>query len=538
MKRHLYLLIPVLILFFTAVPARCSDQGLLNLLDAQMGAQETGDAREEGADDSGKKEALVSQLGRHLKADLRIRYIHYSSSPTRFVMDPDKREHEGEALLRWSTWAEKGLFSFHGGGWFEGGTQENTYQGISPVFEDESRKRRYAELNELYLVRSSVYGDLTLGKKVFHNGLAPVFSPANRYNPLDLTDPMDPKVFGSWMAAYDASIGDTTLNFTVLPVFQPKKLPSLWSRWVDTGLSGDIPDLSQYTREDLETGNALVDSLPFNITLASALQDDMLSILYSFWGLFLADAAASGELRAESDRLLGAIQNSPVAPVERLPRSGLSDAGWFTRVKHSVGLWDLFLSAYYGPGLYPVLKVEEQGSLLVLVKENPDVLNLAGGFSTTWRSLELHSEIVYNKTIKGRDEDYIQGVIGITYSDQTLARSLGLRRFDMIVEYAGEYVTSKQTADGYIATSRFIRLGRNDIFATLRLELTDDLACYGALDESLEDDARFYRIGAQYRIRPGLTLDVATEQFDGPLHTYYGHWSENDRLIAMLTWNF
>jgi predicted porin len=68
--------------------------------------------------------------------------------------------------------------------------------------------------------------------------------------------------------------------------------------------------------------------------------------------------------------------------------------------------------------------------------------------------------------------------------------------------------------------------------------VTDDLSVYAGLDEVFWCDSRFYRVGAQYRIMPGLTIDVAAEQFEGPFYSYYGHWSENDRLISMLTWSF
>lgn len=531
MNHRLLTAILALGLCLTALPVSADDQGLLNLLDAHMEA-------EDGGTPPGGEPSLVSQLGGHLEGKLRIRYAHYPSTPTEFVIDPDKHENEMEALLRWSTWAEHSPFLFHASGWFEGGTQEDTYRGLSPVFEDDSRKRRYAELNEAYLVRSGESWDLTLGKRIFQNGISPIFSPANRHSPLDLSDPLDPKVFGSWMVSYDHYIRDTVLSFSVLPVFQPKKLPDLYSRWVDTGLTGDIPDLSQLTREDVETGNALIDDSPFRFTLPSGAQEEMLLILHNFWGLFFADTAASGELREQSDRLLGAIRNSRLSPEERLPDAGLGDAGWFGRVKQSLGLWDLFLSAYYGPGLYPVLKLEPRGDLLVLVKENPDVVNLAGGFSTTWRSFELHGEILYSHTVEDRDESYVKGVLGVTWSNQALARALHLRRFDLIVEYAGEHVTHKQTAPGYIATSRYIRIGREDVFATLRIGVTEDIAVYAALNETLWSDSRFYRIGTQVRIRPGLTLDLVTEQFEGPFYSYYGHWSENDRFLTMLSWSF
>ncbi|MGD8388622.1 MAG: hypothetical protein PVG49_15865 [Desulfobacteraceae bacterium] len=538
MKRELFCAFLCLSLCLVAFSASAGDQGLLNLLDSHMEPEKDKAAQGSGDKTAKGKGSMVTQLGDHLQANLRLRFVHYPDTPTLFVIDPDKDENEAEALLRWSTWTEKGLFSFHASGWFEAGTQEDTYRGVSPVLEDTSRKRRYAELNELYMVRSGGHGDLTLGKKVFHNGVASIFSPANRYSSLDLTDPMDPKVFGSWMASYDHFIGDTTLTFSVLPVFQPKKLPGLWSRWVDTGLTGDIPDLSQYSEEDIETGNALIDDSPFRFTLPSGAQEDMLYLMHFFWGLFFADEAASGELREQSERLLGAIQNSNLSPVEELPDSGLKDAGWFGRVKHSIGLWDLFLSSYYGPGLYPVLRLERRNNLLVLVKENPDVFNVCGGFSTTWKSFELHGEVLYNASVNHKDESYIKGIIGITYSNQDLARALHLRRIDLTLEYADEYVTHKQTERGYIATSRYLRIGREDLFATLRIGVTDDLSVYAGLDEVFWCDSRFYRVGAQYRIMQGLTIDVAAEQFEGPFYSYYGHWSENDRLISMLTWSF
>lgn len=538
MKHGFFCTFLSLILCLAAFPVYGGNQELLELLDPHIGSEKDPDAEGVRGAAEEQDDTLLGQLGDHLSAELRLRFVHYPDTPTLLVIDPDKDENEGEALLRWSTWTEKGLFSFHASGWFEGGTQEDTYRGVSPVLEDKSRKRRYAELNELYVTHSGDQGDLTFGKRVFRNGIASIFSPADRYSSLDLTDPLDYKVFGSWMASYDWFIHDTTLTFSVLPVFQRKKLPGLYSRWIDAGLTGDIPDLSTYSRDDFETGNVRIDESPFRFVLPVGAQDEMLSVMYFFWGLFFADEAESGDLRAQSDRLLGAIQNSRLAPVERLPEPGLKDAGWFARVKHPIGLWDFFLSAYYGPGLYPVLKLERRGDLLALIKENPDVFNLAGGFSTTWKSLELHGEVLYNVSVDDKDESYLKGVVGFTYSNQSLARALHLRRIDLSVEYAGEYVTHKQSEPGYIATSRYARIGREDIFATLRVGVTDDLSVYSGLDETLWSDSRFYRVGAQYRLMPGLTLDVAMERLEGAFFSYYGHWSDNDRIYTMLKWTY
>lgn len=538
MRHGLCCAVLFLTLCLTAIPASGDDKGLLNLLDSYMQPEEARPAGGAPGPSPGQEDTMLTRLGKNFEGDLRLRYAHYPDIPDMFVIDPDKKHNELEALLRWSTWTGKGPLSYHASGWFEWGTQKDTYRGISPVIEDDSRKRRYAELNELYLVGSGNHWDLTLGKKIFRNRIASIFSPADRYSSLDLTDPMDPKVLGSWMATYDHYIGDTTLTFSVLPVFQPKKLPGLWSRWVDTGLTGDIPDLSQYTRDDIETGNALIDESPFQFTLPPGVQDEMLNLMYFFWGYFFADQAASGELRRQSERLLGAIRNTDLYPQERLPRSGLRDAGWFARVKHSIGLFDIFLSAYYGPGLYPVLKLERQGNLVVLVKENPDVFNLAGGFSTTWRSFSLYGEVLYSASIDNKDESYINGVIGVNFSNQDLARALHLNRIDLSVEYSNEYVTHKQTAPWYIATSRYVRIGREDIFAVIRLGLTEDLTVYAGLNETLWSDSRFFRVGGQYRIRPGLTIDVVAERFKGPFYTYYGHWDMNDRYLAMLKWTF
>ena len=201
-------------------------------------------------------------------------------------------------------------------------------------------------------------------------------------------------------------------------------------------------------------------------------------------------------------------------------------------------MWDVFASAYHGPGFYPVIKVEDRGNVVAIIMENPNVFNFAAGFSTTWKDFELHGEALYNRTDKHRDDSYINYVGGVTYTDRDFARKLHLDRIDLTVEYAGEVITSDQNCRGYIVNSRYARIGRDDIFASARIGVNDDISLHYLADIVFWNKSRFHRVGASYRIRSGLVLGLDFEFFDGDRLSYFGRWRNNDRVITTLKWSF
>ena len=250
---------------------------LLDELDSVMESGEKEGAKRKAAKSVDEKD-LLSQINRHFNAELRLRGSHFFETAPELLIDIDTHDNVGEARLNCSTWMGKDFWSLHAAGWLEAGTQDETYKGVSPVGRDTDRHRRYAEINELYLILSSENVDLTSGKKIFKNGISTIYSPANRYRSLDLNDPLDLKDFGLWQATLDYYAGDTTYTAAVLPVFQPFKVPDIASPWMAGSFAWDVPDF------DLNFGKA--QPAPFNFNIPPGSLNELIEMLYYFWDLF------------------------------------------------------------------------------------------------------------------------------------------------------------------------------------------------------------------------------------------------------------
>ncbi len=513
MGRQLLFCVLCIMLCLSASPAPGEDQDLLDELDTLM---------DSGQEDGTKKEAVKAdqeigdQISKHFLGELRLRgygFFKDSPNPSPFVDDSD---YVGEVLLKGSTWVQRDFWSVHASGWFEAGTQEDTYtwDGIGFLPRDRNRERNHLELNELYLTLSGENKDLTLGRKVFRPGISTIYSPSVRYRFLDLNDPLDWKDLGAWQATLDYYSGDTTFTGSIRPVYQPTKIPSSQSRWMLGSFGTDAPGI----------GPGGLPNFNFNILPGSF--DELVGILYYFWNLIIG-----GDLG-------NALAGRNVIFQYDIPDYDPEDYGYYGRVKTTFGLWDVYGSVYHGPGIYPVLRYADLGNVVAVVGEIPNVFNLSSGFSTTYKGFEFHGEALYNRTEDNKDDDYINYVVGVTYSDQVYVRKLGIERADVTVEYAGEKITRDPDPNERTISSRDARLGRDDIFVNLLLMVRDDLRFHYLGDIVFWNRSQFHRFGGTYRIRPGLNLGLNFEFFSGDETSYFGRWRDNDRVIATLTWSF
>lgn len=482
--------------------AFADDLDILNELDAYLETDKTPIDSSPG---------IGGQLVDHFSADLEFRGSYFSDpapeSPETYV-DVDDDRFVGEMRANWSSWTGKDRWSFHAAGWFEAGTREDAYGGVTHFMTDRDNQKRYAELNESFLNLSNGSAAFTIGKKVFKNGISTLYSPANRYTSADLNDPVNPVQIGSWQLACDYSHGDTVYTGALLPFYQEKKIPAAGSRWIVS---------------DLPSGY----SLPSADNLVPGSTEEMLEMLYYYMNSLLKDDQFADLVNS----------NKTIAAREDLPGNDPGDWGWFGRVKKSMGIWDTFISAYHGPAFYPVIKLEDSNDIATVIKDTPNVYQLAGGFSTTWKNIEFHGESLYSYSSHNYDDSYIDYVGGFCHTSENLAIRLGLEKIDLVLEYAGEIITAEQDATDYILSSKYTRIGQNDLIASVLVTATDDLSLHYLSDFALSDNAYFQRIGTSLRIMSGLVFTLDFEFFKGPLDTYFGRWRNNDRVVTSIKWS-
>lgn len=501
-----------LCLLCLALPARADDLDLLQSLDTAMAAAAT---KEDERADKGKD--IPEQLKDNLDLGLRLRGVHWLRTTGDDLLDKDTQDNLGEIKLDYATGFEKDRVRVVTSGWLEGGNQEDTWSGMTEFFTDDDRRRNVWEINEIYAVADAGEVDVTLGRKVLENGVGTLFSPANRYSAMDLNDPLDPRRLGVWQAAADWSPGDTTWTMAVMPFFIAPKTPSVGSRWI----SGD-----EWA------------GIPGYFGVGSSEYENFLQWLYFFSNLSGVDLVSL----IESALGISFSGNTPLVDVqyETPDPDDAGQWGWFGRVKTSVGNWDLMGSAFHGPSIYPVLKADVDLSALTatVIVEHPVTDQAAGGFSTTWKELEFHGEALYSQAEDGKDDSWVQSMIGSTWSNQSLVRGLGMHRLDLTMEYVREDIVDRQSADGYFMSSEYARLGRNDVVGRLELALTQDVGLHWMADVLLDNSARLHRFGITWRVAEGLVWTGAVELFDGPMDTYYGRWRNQDRVVTGLEYHF
>ena len=448
-------------------------------------------------------ESIGSQIVSNFSGKLSMRWQHFREEPVT-ILNRDVYDNPNlfESRLNMSTWFGRDGWRLSASGWFEGGNEKNIWRGFSDFagfLQNKDHYRRYIELNELYFRSYHDRFDLTVGKMIFTNGICPLFSPADRYGPSDFNDPIESRELGSWIGQADVYLGNTTLTGVIFPFYQSSRIPSERSRWMSAIEYGNDPDQNR---------------IPIMMRAGT--------------------------------------------PGKTLPPITAENAGYLLRLKTTYSGWDLFASGYYGLNSQDVYRGDE-----ITVKiPSPDVWafadaktydfagdvvkvsNSAAGFSTTYKKMEFHGEGVYNHSFGSKDDNFISYLAGFSYNVGDFVRILKLNSITLYVDYAGEEVTKKQSADGYIISSRNSRfggkdfiIGENDLVTYLSVGVTADLNVHVISLKQLSHDGMFNRIIGSYRFNDSITCSLALDLFSGSMDNFIGRWDTNDRATLLIDYH-
>ncbi len=510
-----------MVMFFISHIAHAADDAsLLKMLDDAMTQEEE---KLINVDNSFK-----AQLSRNLSLSARFRGYHYhddvgslNSPPEN--MDLDHKRYYNELKIDFATAYEGDALHLATSGWLEAGNQDDTYDSVG-FWQDKDLQRNYLEFNELYMSLSTESVKVTVGKQIINNKVSTFYSPTDLYSSFDLNDPLDPRKLGTWQLALDGGSADVSWKAALLPVFQPPKIPAASSRWISGG-AGDF-NISNFYSSDF--GNE------------EQYYSDVMEALYFFSSRMFG--GSGGMEKWVEDTLLDnygvVLAQSPKVQAEYdIPKPGRAEStGLFGKMKTTIGEWDLTGSVYHGPALYPVLRAsyDSVDPTLTLTTTHPQASQITGGFSTVLNEFVLHGEGIYSHSAGGKDDSYFQYVMGFLWSNQSVARKLGLSRIDWGFEYAGEKVTHEQDAQDYVISSREFRLGRNNLTQGLSLHMGDNLRLQYLLDLELNNNSRLNRLNLEWNVTDKFIVDMAVEVFDGQEDSYYGFWNNQDRVIMSL----
>ncbi|MFC1607333.1 hypothetical protein ACFL47_05120, partial [Candidatus Latescibacterota bacterium] len=220
--------------------------------------------------------------------------------------------------------------------------------------------------------------------------------------------------------------------------------------------------------------------------------------------------------------------------------------------------WDMFASGYYGLNSQNVYRGDE----ITVQIPTPDVWgtsdaktydfsgevikvgNAATGFSTTYKKIEIHGEGVYNHSYGSKDDNFVSYLAGFSYTVGDFIRKLKINSMTFYLDYAGEVVTKKQSADGYVISSRNSRfggkdfiIGGNDLVAYLSVGVTADLGVHLISLKQLSHDGVFNRLIGRYRFNDSISCSLALDLFSGSRNNFIGRWDANDRVSTMIEYH-
>jgi hypothetical protein len=417
---------------------------------------------------------------------LKNKYFIHPRKDNSQTENQNRKQWSGEALLNFSTNTGLESWQLNFGGWLETGTQDQKYSGYSQWLQDKDIKSHVLELNELYLQIFFSDFDLTIGKKIFKNGISTIYSPTDRYSPRDYHDPVATKALGSWLLRIDYYLEEMSLAAAVLPVFQPSKLPGKNSYW-----------MAGYQDYDL---------LMYNVSFST-------DSIY-----------------------------------EDLPEVNIENISYFIKGGKKAKGWDLFSCIYYGINPFYVLALQDfssgqqnsipQASSIHLIKKNVKVITAATGFSTIIYNIEFHGEGLYNHSKNRKEDSYLHYVAGFTWTIDEAVQKIGLDRVDLVFEYIGTQITRKQSAPGYIRGFSDYGIGRDDLVSRLYLQVNEDLNFTIHMALQPGENSVFSQLKMEYKFSDDLFFQTVFENFSGRDNTVFGTWEKCDRVILSLDYNF
>ena len=250
-QKLFWIILFIFSLLFTGQRAGAQQsQDLLKELDEKPPAEQGKKPAEETAGKTAKAWDPLGQLQKNFEGSLRLRYTGYFN-PAEERPDADTKRHQGEVLLKFADWVGDKKLRLDISGWLEAGTQKNTYAGVTDSWQETDDRRNYLEINELFLTHQQKDFTAYLGKRLFPNGIATLYSPADILRPRDMNDPLDWKYFGIWQGRRGLFLEGEQPDGGL-----PARLPAL------ENAQPDFPLGRKPHQQGLSTGSLLHGTLP------------------------------------------------------------------------------------------------------------------------------------------------------------------------------------------------------------------------------------------------------------------------------------
>jgi hypothetical protein len=361
-------------------------------------------------------------------------------------------------------------------------THHDAEKGAFTAPSSRSGQGKYIDISRLTLSYLGDEVEMLVGKDSLPVGVAEIYSPADLYGRSNTANPQQAVDFGVWQLRTDVFIGSGQLTAVILPVQEAAPGTSDRSRWSGgSGSSGN--EFSSITIPGLAVG------------LTPDIQDDVRG-------------------------------------------SGPGEWGYFLKYGGTATGMDYFVTAYNGPGAYPVLKLPIPGNFNPYYKVYPRVTILSAGVAVTEGPWKLYGEAVETLASGDRDEDTARVLLGAKYRETTLANRLGLDEITPIAEYAKEWRQDEQTSPFYVMPSKTARPNRNNMLLSVNFKVDDTWKFGGVYNRAFDTRDAATSAYVQYNPNDNLWYRLSGSEYHGRDHTSFGRYSRNDNIEFEVNYSF
>lgn len=360
------------------------------------------------------------------------------------------------------------------------GNFDTLYTGGVQLFVEDQRQRPAFTLNEVYF---AWYGETTeteLGKKIYSWKVADAYSPLDTLNPRDIIELMEPEKIGVPSLSFIKMFETLNVQAVWIPFFMPDRQPDDDSRW-----AGDDPEGRQafFNRFGMA---------PVNVDLGRDLPDNHLDMM-----------SVAGRLSSSS----------------------------------LISGWDLGLVFRHGYSTQGVIRNDINPLALPRVYQTTEYprYNLYGAsFSTASGDVEYHGEVgLHDSRDNYKDEDYLSYIAGINYTNYEWGGSW-FEEIRFVAEYAGEEIL-KRRDEGSIYSNKGVGRGLTaNVIGTIRFKVNEDHLFKTSYIYNVSKEDALWDIYGESQLTEHLKLTYGYQMLSGEPATFFGQWSQNDRVYMTL----
>ena len=223
---------------------------------------------------------------------------------------------------------------------------------------------------------------------------------------------------------------------------------------------------------------------------------------------------------------------------------GLNSENTQALFKYETTFWgtDWFLSAFNGPNPQPSFNKEitviNNEPEFVIVRDYIPVSQYAGGFSTTFGSLEFHGEYMRQYAGQGKDDSYDVTLLGYRYTMDVWPTKIGLNQIDWILEYVKENIIEPISYPFYASSSIIGRVFQHSVLGTLIFQVSDRFSLNYDYQFDIKDSGSAMFFGFSYQTKDSGSYRAKLEMFNGERESLFGIWDANDNISVEYTYTY